>query len=125
MVGCAWFTVPCAHIKPTQHPTDGMPSNLQTGLMIEGNTQDRPPGEGKHILSHTAVCASLGRDGFPTNTRQVPAYMILHPEVVALQPRQHPLYPVLARHRPCPPDQLPATHRAPAARLNAAAAQPW
>lgn len=33
-----------------------MPSSLQTGLGTEGNTQDRPPGEGEHILSHTAVC---------------------------------------------------------------------
>lgn len=115
--------MPCANRETTQRPTDGVPSSLQTGLKTEGNTQDRPPGEG--ILFHTAVHASLGRDGFSTNTKQVPAYMTLHPEVVALRPRQHPLYPVLAWHRPCPPDQLPATHRAPAARLNAAAAHPW
>lgn len=70
------------------------------------------------------LCASLGTDGFFANTWQVPASMAVYPEVVALEPRQHPLYPVLAWHRPYPPDQLPATHRAPAARLNAAAAQP-
>lgn len=47
---------PRANTAPTQHPTDGMPRSLQTGLETEGNTQDKPPGEGKHILSHTAVC---------------------------------------------------------------------
>lgn len=112
-----------ANTEPTQRPTDGITKQPVDRLEDRGK-HSGPAIWGGDTVFPPQLCASLGRNGSSTNTWRVPAYMTLHPEVIALKPRQHPLYPVLAWHRPCPPDQLPATHGAPAARLNAAAAQP-